>query len=55
VAVSGAVRSPESFDWLEGITLRNVVLKAGGLRGEVAPFDRVQVRRLPWWQTQRTV
>jgi protein involved in polysaccharide export with SLBB domain len=32
VAVSGDVRSPESFDWREGITLRNLMLKAGGLR-----------------------
>jgi len=103
VTVSGEVRSPGTFDWREGLTLRDVVLKAGGLRQsadrlraevsrlrlealreadseippertidvtmvtlgddwlqvngsfELEPFDRVQIRRLPWWQTQRTV
>ena len=103
VTVSGEVRSPGTFDWRKGLTLRDVVLKAGGLRQsadrlraevsrlrlealreadseippertidvtmvtlgddwlqvngsfELEPFDRVQIRRLPWWQTQRTV
>ena len=103
VNISGEVRSPGSFPWREGLTLRDVVLKAGGLRQsadvlraevarlriealtagnassppdrtvdvitvelgedwlngsapfELVPHDRVRIRRLPWWQLQRTV
>lgn len=103
VHISGEVRQPGSFDWREGLKLRDVVLKAGGLResadilhAEVArlhgsavrdrridvppertvdilhvelgadwleddevfllePHDRIAIRRLPWWQLQRTV
>ena len=104
VSISGEVRSPGSFPWREGISLRELVLKAGGLResadvlraevsrlrvealtsanageqpertinvititlgedwlnGGVEPFllephDRVRIRRLPWWELQRTV
>lgn len=103
VNISGEVRMPGSFPWREGLTLRDVVLKAGGLRQaadvlraevarlriealtagnatnppqrtvdvitvelgedwlhgsdhfELMPHDRIRIRRLPWWQLQRTV
>ena len=103
VYINGEVNAPFSEPWREGMTLRNLVLKAGGLktsadllRAEVArlrrdavnsrdlglqpeqtvdmlevslgadfltapdgmvlqPWDRVYIRKLPWWQTQRTV
>jgi len=103
VHVSGEVREPQSMPYREGMTLRDLVLKAGGLkqsadklRAEVsrvrlaaveshdlsAPptetvdailvelgedfltsssefvlqaHDRVAIRKLPWWELQRTV
>jgi polysaccharide export outer membrane protein len=103
VAITGEVRSPGSFPYREGLTLRDLVLKAGGLKesadllkaevsrlngdglsrrdpgaqpdklvdlitvelGEdylrdggnfqLMPHDRVAIRRLPWWELQRTV
>lgn len=103
VHVDGEVREPGAVDWRQGLTLRDAVLKVGGLtdaadllRAEISrldvdavasrdldappertvkvirvelgedwlaeagsfelkPHDRVAVRRLPWWQLQRTV
>lgn len=103
VHISGEVYSPVSIQWRQGITLRELVLKAGGLKdtanllqAEVSrvlqtavmstditrrpeqtvevirvplgadflarddgfllqPYDRVAVRRLPWWETQQNV
>jgi protein involved in polysaccharide export with SLBB domain len=103
VYISGEVHEPFSGPWRQGVTLRDLVLKAGGLkdqadllRAEVArlrqeavgsrdllnrpaqtvevmqielgpdflsredsielqPWDRVYIRKLPWWQNQRTV
>lgn len=103
VHVDGEVREPGAVSWREGLTLRDAVLKVGGLtdaadvlRAEISrldteavsargldappehtvdvitvelgadwltssasfvlePHDRVAVRRLPWWQLQRTV
>lgn len=103
VEINGEVRRPGAFDWREGMTLRDLVLKAGGftlgadvLHAEVArlkraaieerdpdlppgqvvdvlevslgedwldtgsgvtlePWDVVSIRRLPFWQRQRTV
>jgi protein involved in polysaccharide export with SLBB domain len=103
VHISGEVFNPVSVDFREGMTLRDLILKAGGLkegadwlRADVArleldalrnhdtearpeqttrivkvglgpdfltsdesfvlqPYDRVAVRRLPWWEMQRTV
>ena len=103
VHITGAVREPGSFAWREGMTLRDLVLKAGGLQDsadllhaevsrlshdaltkrdlgtppastidvihvemgdawlsngfhfELKPHDRVAIRKLPWWQLQRTV
>ena len=103
VTISGEVRNPLSVDFREGMTLRDLVLKAGGLlpsadpmRAEVARLkleavesmdigtppretvqiievplgrdfltsedsfllrahDRVVLRKLPWWEMQRTV
>lgn len=103
VEITGEVRNPGGFDWRQGMTLRDLVLKAGGfalgadlLHAEVArlkvdaieqrdpdmppgqvvdvfkialgedwlesgpglelePWDVVAIRRLPFWQRQRTV
>lgn len=103
VSISGEVFQPLSLDFRAGLTLRDLVLRAGGLkrganplRAEIArirrdvvtnpatdavpertvdvirvelgedflqradspalePWDRVAVRQLPWWETQRTV
>ncbi|MFO7654399.1 MAG: SLBB domain-containing protein [Candidatus Krumholzibacteriia bacterium] len=103
VHVSGEVRRPLSMDHREGLTLSDLILRAGGLkpaadplRAEISrvrvealtsrdtagpapstvdvltvpltadyleredgfplePFDRVVVRKLPWWELQRTV
>ncbi|MEN8008036.1 MAG: SLBB domain-containing protein, partial [Candidatus Krumholzibacteriota bacterium] len=103
VTITGEVNDPVSLDFREGMTLRDLVLKAGGLRqsanlleAEVSrlnvealenpdtslrpdrtvdalkvslgsdfltretgfalqPHDRVAIRRLPWWEMQRTV
>jgi protein involved in polysaccharide export with SLBB domain len=103
VAISGEVRSPGNFPYREGLTLRELVLKAGGLRESVdslrveisrprsqamesrdltaspaktvdvivvplgqdfltaqtsfplEPHDQVMIRRMPWWELQRTV
>ncbi len=103
VSVSGEVRQPGTFDWRQGMTLRDVVLKCGGLTDaadvlhaevsrldsrsvssrdltsppeksvdvihvelgdnwlvdgshfELHPHDRIAIRKLPWWQLQRTV
>ena len=103
VYISGEVHKPFNEPWRQGMTLRDLVLKAGGLtaradglRAEVArlrseavtsrdlavqpdqtvdmievdlgedfltraeslelqAWDRVYIRKLPWWQNQRTV
>ena len=103
VAISGEVRAPGSFTYREGLTLRDLILKAEGLKesadllkaevsrlrldavrsrdisappaelvecitlplGEgfltavesflLAPHDQVAIRKLPWWELQRTV
>ncbi len=103
VYISGEVHEAMSVPWREGMTLRDLVLKAGGLsahadwlHAEIArlldaavrshdlrrqpeqtvevlevslgndfllrqdipvlqPWDRVYIRKLPWWQNQRTV
>lgn len=102
VVISGEVRAPGSFPFREGMTLRDLVLKAGGLRESVdslrveisrprpqamgsrdpqgpgprtvdvievslgrdfltaqtslplQPHDHVMIRRLPWWESQRS-
>ncbi len=103
VHITGEVNSPIVLDYREGMTLRDLILMAGGLResanllqAEVSrlniealentdrtdrptrtvdaiivplqenfltqstgfvlqPYDRVAIRRLPWWEMQRTV
>jgi protein involved in polysaccharide export with SLBB domain len=103
VHITGEVREPLSEDYREGMTLRDLILKAGGLkeganllRAEISrleyeavtnpdvterpartteiiavsldqdfltsedsfplqPYDRVAIRRLPWWEMQKTV
>jgi polysaccharide biosynthesis/export protein len=103
ITIAGAVRSPGSFAYREGMTLRELILKAGGLQESVdslrveisrprpeamesrdpkgpgsrtvdlmvvplgrdfltaqtsfqlQPHDRVMIRRLPWWESQRSV
>ncbi|MBC8424938.1 SLBB domain-containing protein [bacterium] len=45
VAISGAVRTPGSFDWRENLSLRDLILKAGGLQ-ESADLLRAEVSRL---------
>ncbi len=103
VVISGEVRSPGRFPYREGMTLRDLILKAGGLRESVdslrveisrprpealesrdpegpgpltvdvievplgrdfltaprsfalKPHDLVMIRRLPWWELQRSV
>jgi len=103
VHITGEVNLPVVLDFREGMTLRDLILKAGGLResanllqAEVSrlqldalenpdtsvrperttesiivtmdenfltsgdgfplqPYDRVAIRRLPWWEMQRTV
>lgn len=103
VTISGEVRSPGSFPYREGMTLRDLVLKAGGVRESVdslrveisrprpqalesrssqgpgpqtvdvikvslgpdfltsptspllQPHDHVMIRRMPWWELQRSV
>jgi protein involved in polysaccharide export with SLBB domain len=103
VHLTGEVHSPLAVDYREGMTLRDLILKAGGLkdganrlRADVSrlrfdavsnpdpndrpvqtveaisvelgsdflirdesfslrPYDRVAVRRLPWWEMQSTV
>ena len=103
VYITGEVNNPVVLDFREGMTLRDLILKAGGLResanllqAEVSrllldalenpdtsvrpertvesihvpmdgdfltrdesfplqPFDRIAIRRLPWWEMQRTV
>ncbi|MBE0566435.1 MAG: SLBB domain-containing protein [Krumholzibacteria bacterium] len=103
VTISGEVYQPLTMDFRAGLTLRDLVLRAGGLkrganplRAEIArireaavtsldpgtdpaqtvdvirvelgedflqnpdsprllPWDRVAIRQLPWWETQRTV
>lgn len=103
VYITGEVYSPVSPQWREGMTLRELVLKAGGLKDsadllqaevsrllvdavtstditrrpeqtvsvirvplgadflarddgfQLMPYDRVAIRRLPWWELQRTV
>jgi len=103
VHISGEVHKPFSTEFRSGMTLRDLILKAGGLkvganwmRADVArlevdamratdttmqpkqttqvihvelgpdflssddsfllePFDRISIRRLPWWEMQETV
>ncbi|MBK8166463.1 MAG: SLBB domain-containing protein [bacterium] len=103
VFITGEVYDPVSPLWREGMTLRELVLKAGGLRDsanllqaevsrllvdavtstditrrpeqtvavlrvplgadflerddgfQLKPYDRVAIRRLPWWELQQTV
>lgn len=103
VHITGEVYEPVSPQWREGMTLRELVLKAGGLKDsanllqaevsrlladavastdithrpeqtvevlrvplgadflarddgfQLRPYDRVAIRRLPWWEMQRTV
>jgi polysaccharide biosynthesis/export protein len=103
VYITGEVYEPVSPQWRQGMTLRELVLKAGGLKdsanllqAEVSrlladavtstditkrpeqtvtvinvplgadflarddgftlmPYDRVAIRRLPWWENQQTV
>ncbi|HPF69257.1 MAG TPA: SLBB domain-containing protein [Candidatus Krumholzibacteria bacterium] len=103
VSISGEVHDPVTLDWRAGMTLRDLVLRAGGLkasanplRAEISrireaavaspdtavrpqqtvdvirvelgddfmasadpvalmPWDRVAIRRLPWWESQQTV
>ncbi len=103
VHITGEVNNPVSLDYRAGMSLRDLVLKAGGFResanllqaevsrlnvaaltsadtearpartvdvmvvplGEdfltradgfvLEPYDRVAIRRLPWWEMQRTV
>ena len=103
VHITGEVNTPMVLDYREGMTLRDLILKAGGMResanllqAEVSrlqldalenpdtsvrperttesilvpmsedfltsdetfplqPYDRVAIRRLPWWEMQRTV
>lgn len=45
VRISGAVRAPGTFEWREQMTLRDLILKAGGLR-ESADLLRAEVSRL---------
>ena len=45
VAISGEVRQGGTFDWREGLTLRDLVLQAGGLR-ESADLLHAEVSRL---------
>jgi len=44
VAISGAVRAPGRFDWRANLTLRDLILKAGGLK-ESADLLRAEVSR----------
>jgi polysaccharide export outer membrane protein len=46
VAISGVVGRPGSFAFTEGMTLRDLVLKAGGLQ-DGAYLDSVEIARLP--------
>lgn len=103
VTISGAVRNSGSFEWRQGLTLSELILKAGGLdesadvqhievsrlseealnrrdpgeppeisvdvsqidigedwllsgdEFELKPHDQVAIRKLPWWELQRTV
>ncbi|MCP4184862.1 MAG: hypothetical protein GY761_16340, partial [Hyphomicrobiales bacterium] len=103
VTIDGAVREPGSFDYREGMTLRDLVLRAGGLSEDadvlhaevsrlsydalssrdlssepaktvelinvelgkewlsdgqkfvIHPRDQIAIRRMPWWQLQRSV
>jgi protein involved in polysaccharide export with SLBB domain len=103
VYITGEVYDPVSPLWREGMTLRELVLKAGGLKDsanllqaevsrllvdavtstditrrpeqtvtvvrvplgadflerddgfQLKPYDRVAIRRLPWWELQQTV
>ena len=45
VRINGAVREPGTFEWREQMTLRDLILKAGGLR-ESADLLRAEVSRL---------
>ncbi len=45
VAITGAVREPGEFKWRERMTLRDLILKAGGLK-ESADLLRAEVSRL---------
>ncbi len=45
VSVSGVVRRPGDFPWREGMTLRDLVLRAGGLK-EGADRHRAEISRL---------
>jgi len=47
VRISGAVREPGTFEWREGITLRDLVLLAGGLE-DSADLLRAEVSRVDW-------
>jgi len=103
VTVGGAVREPGSFNFREGMTLRDLVLRAGGLSEDadvlhaevsrlsddalgsrdlssepaktvelinvelgkewlsdgkefvIHPRDQIAIRRMPWWQLQRSI
>ena len=46
VAVSGAVRKPGQFDYREGMTMRDLVLLAGGIK-ESAYLREAEIARLP--------
>jgi len=103
VAITGEVFQPMEFEYRTGLTLRDLILKAGGMKQsadflqaevsrirmdavrssdienrpnqtvevvqvklgsdflsaeesfELQPYDRVAIRKLPWWELQRTV
>lgn len=46
VAIAGFVNAPGDFNFVEGMTLRDLILRAGGLR-DGALLDSVEIARLP--------
>lgn len=53
VAVGGSIRRSGQYPWREGMTLRDLVLEAGGLR-EGAYLREAEVARIPANRTART-
>jgi protein involved in polysaccharide export with SLBB domain len=54
VAISGAVLRPGQYQWRDGMTMRDLVLQAGGLAPS-ALLEQAEIARLPQQQREGTI